>query len=375
MPGNAGHPGLRLVPLWPWIAYTKMGVEMHDSIYLYSMDQKKSHRITDGRTQDWSPSFDRDGKYLWFLSNRTVEPHMGFDEMNYACFDMAKPYFFILAADAASPYAPKDSEEEVKEEKKPEVARPPKTRRRRREKALRGCGAAEKRGEPAKPLDKKGEELKPAQPPTPPEKKNAKPAKDEPADAKKADKADDKKADDKKDEKKTKIDLDGSRVASSSPKASRPATTSAAKRSRTAAFTCPRASRSSRSTRSSLTTPARPDAAQVHARGQEHRKLMSGIANYHQSADGKKLIYRAGSSYGVVDAGQARQCRRRQAGARQGPAGARPPAEFRQIFNEAWRIERDWFYDSKMHGVDWAAMREQYGRSSRSAATAATSTT
>ena len=30
--------------------------------------------------------------------------------------------------------------------------------------------------------------------------------------------------------------------------------------------------------------------------------LMSGIANYHLSADGKKLIYRAGSQYGVVDA-------------------------------------------------------------------------
>ena len=38
-----------------------------------------------------------------------------------------------------------------------------------------------------------------------------------------------------------------------------------------------------------------------------------------------------------------------------------PPEEWRQIFNDAWRIERDYFYDPNMHGVDWPAMRERYG--------------
>ena len=38
-----------------------------------------------------------------------------------------------------------------------------------------------------------------------------------------------------------------------------------------------------------------------------------------------------------------------------------PRAEWQQMFNEAWRIGRDWFYDEKMHGVDWPAMRERYG--------------
>jgi tricorn protease len=32
-----------------------------------------------------------------------------------------------------------------------------------------------------------------------------------------------------------------------------------------------------------------------------------------------------------------------------------------QIFNDAWRFERDFFYDPGMHGVDWEAMRKQYG--------------
>jgi tricorn protease len=38
-----------------------------------------------------------------------------------------------------------------------------------------------------------------------------------------------------------------------------------------------------------------------------------------------------------------------------------PVAEWRQIFTEAWRLERDYFYDPNMHGEDWNAMRQRYG--------------
>lgn len=37
-----------------------------------------------------------------------------------------------------------------------------------------------------------------------------------------------------------------------------------------------------------------------------------------------------------------------------------PVEEWEQIFNEAWRIERDFFYDSNMHGTDWEKMKERY---------------
>jgi tricorn protease len=38
-----------------------------------------------------------------------------------------------------------------------------------------------------------------------------------------------------------------------------------------------------------------------------------------------------------------------------------PVAEWHQMFREAWRLERDYFYDPTMHGVDWDQMRERYG--------------
>jgi tricorn protease len=39
-----------------------------------------------------------------------------------------------------------------------------------------------------------------------------------------------------------------------------------------------------------------------------------------------------------------------------------PRVEWRQMFDEEWRIQRDYFYDPNMHGVDWEKIREQYGR-------------
>ena len=37
-----------------------------------------------------------------------------------------------------------------------------------------------------------------------------------------------------------------------------------------------------------------------------------------------------------------------------------PQEEWEQIYHEAWRINRDYFYDPNMHGADWPAMREKY---------------
>ncbi len=37
-----------------------------------------------------------------------------------------------------------------------------------------------------------------------------------------------------------------------------------------------------------------------------------------------------------------------------------PRQEWRQIFDEAWRMEQQYFYDPKMHGLPWAAIRARY---------------
>jgi tricorn protease len=46
-----------------------------------------------------------------------------------------------------------------------------------------------------------------------------------------------------------------------------------------------------------------------------------------------------------------------------------PAEEWQQLFNDAWRIERDYFYDPNMHGVDWKLARERYGNMLKGAMT------
>ena len=46
-----------------------------------------------------------------------------------------------------------------------------------------------------------------------------------------------------------------------------------------------------------------------------------------------------------------------------------PAAEWKQIFADAWRIQRDYFYDPNMHGVNWNQVRERYGKMLESAMT------
>ncbi|HES59392.1 MAG TPA: hypothetical protein ENO18_03085, partial [Caldithrix sp.] len=100
-----------------WVAYSKMEVNMNESIFIYSLLNKKSYRITTDMTQDWSPSFSKDGKYLYFLSNRTYNPVMGFVDQNHIFLEMTKPYVLILKAGDPSPFQPKNDVEGTDESK------------------------------------------------------------------------------------------------------------------------------------------------------------------------------------------------------------------------------------------------------------------
>ena len=85
----------------------------------------------------------------------------------------------------------------------------------------------------------------------------------------------------------------------------------------------------------------------------------TGISGAVVSADGEKLLYRSGTSWFVVGTGSP-------------PNGGDGrldmslrmqldrTAEWRQIFDEAWRYEREYFYDPGMHGADWDEVRERY---------------
>jgi len=107
--------------------------------------------------------------------------------------------------------------------------------------------------------------------------------------------------------------------------------------------------------------------------------FVTGASDYDVSTDGRKLVYRAGGGGGGGRGGAG-------AGAGAGPslfivdADRTPPQagqgrlnvalrmyldpkeEFKQIFNEGWRNQRDYLYVPNLHGADWPKMKDMYGQ-------------
>lgn len=292
-----------------WIAYAKQVQNLNQVVCLYSPAEKKIHPVTTDMTQSWSPSFDPQGRYLYLLSERTFDPTMSFVDQQHVYLEMGRPYVVLLKEGAASPFAPQDSEEAVKT------------------------------NEPPADTDKKTEEEKPA---------------DEQPEEEKAEKSS--------------VDL-GDFERRMFAAEGVPAGNYFRLEATEKGFVYLKKEGREFSKYQSVTdtTGAAVDLwyyeiDQQDPDKRQPKRLIPGINNYHLSADGTKLVYRSGGTFGVVDAASA-------AGVGDGKVsldGVKIKIdrveEFMQMFNEAWRIQRDWFYDPDLHRVDWRAVGEMYRR-------------
>ncbi len=279
-----------------WIAYTKMEESMYEAIFLYSLAEHMSYRLTSDLTQDWSPSFDPEGRYLYFLSNRSFDPLMGFVDQTNVFLDMARPFIVLLKADAESPFAFEDTEEEV-------------------------TGVEDEAAADEEALEEEEQEENDG----------------------------------------FRIDLAGLQdrvlVAKGVGQGNY--------------FRLEATDDGFLFLKKTQHTFSKYDTVNDETGGglelhhykvddADSSKLMSGIANYHLSADGKKLVYRAGSTYGVVNVGAKSSVGDGRVDYGDVKLKIDRAEEFVQIFNEAWRVQRDWFYDPNMHGLDWEAIGAKY---------------
>jgi len=84
------------------------------------------------------------------------------------------------------------------------------------------------------------------------------------------------------------------------------------------------------------------------------------VTDYAVSADGKRLLIRSGKDVSVADAGASPVKDADNVALDRIVLTVDPEAEWKQIFSEAWRIARDFFYDPNMHGIDWSAVKRKY---------------
>jgi tricorn protease len=91
------------------------------------------------------------------------------------------------------------------------------------------------------------------------------------------------------------------------------------------------------------------------------KTLVEDIRSYEKSADGKKLLVRKGENFHVIAVDAAAPAKLEDKLSLEGwTFSVTPREEWRQIYNEAWRMMRDYFYDESMHGVDWPAIKAKY---------------
>ncbi|MEX1308943.1 MAG: PDZ domain-containing protein, partial [Candidatus Sulfomarinibacteraceae bacterium] len=92
----------------------------------------------------------------------------------------------------------------------------------------------------------------------------------------------------------------------------------------------------------------------------EEEKLLDGVESFVLSRDGTKVLAATASSW--IIAGATAPITAADSAIDTGAIEVRvdPRLEWAQIFDEAWRINRDYFYDPDMHGADWPAMKARY---------------
>jgi tricorn protease len=90
--------------------------------------------------------------------------------------------------------------------------------------------------------------------------------------------------------------------------------------------------------------------------------LVEDIRGFGVSADGEKILIRKGGDYHVVDATVSVVSKLGEKKVDLGGWGfsINVREDWRQIFTDAWRMERDYFYDPGMHNVGWGAVYQKY---------------
>ena len=117
--------GVTWSPDSKWIAYYRDLGNQLNAIFLYSLETHKFTQVTDGMSDASSPVFDPNGKYLYFLASTDDGPSKaGIDLSSLDRAQTTAAYVLVLAKDGASPVPPESDDEKIKDEAKKSADEP-----------------------------------------------------------------------------------------------------------------------------------------------------------------------------------------------------------------------------------------------------------
>jgi tricorn protease len=289
-----------------YLAYTVSLPSGFNQVRLWDGQAKKTFQVTDGMFNSFSPTWDPDGEVLYLLSDQYTNPYLDRFEARFIVDRATLPCVVALRADVRLPFAPRgdvDPEGDDDEEDEDEE------------------GAKRSKGK------KKSEPERPARP--------------------------------------IRIDFDGL--------GARMVQVPVTPGNYAGLWAVEGKLHFVRSENAGMMPPEpegedEPRGAELLTYDLEKEKLSTlatGVTGYDVSMDGKVLVYRTKDGFTRVEAGAteapeddaAEEARVRLDG---WSLEIDPRDEWRQMLREAWRLQRDFFYDPGMHGVDWDAVWAQY---------------
>jgi tricorn protease len=318
-----------------WIAYQRQLASGQHAIFLYSLEKGKSFQITDGMSDAIDPVFDKNGKYLYFTASTDIAlSAAGLDMTSDEHRVTRSVYVVVLNKDEKSPLAPESDEEKSKDEKK----------------------ADEDKAKDQTGKDQTGNQS------------NESGKKKTKADAKSDQKPDDDKEKDKDDKASkdkpvvVKIDIDGisQRILSLPMPAKNYASLRAGKSGILFLAEGPMVVTEDDQQNPNITIQ------KFDLSKRKADKFVEGVNDFTVSFDGEKILYRKEDSWNTASTDDP-------------PKPDSPPKPglgplklddwqvyveprpmWKQIYNETWRIERDFFYDPHYHGLDLDKVKKKY---------------
>ena len=117
----ADGPGSGFNPVWSpdsrWLAYTRQLDSSLRSVFVYGVEDKTAHQVTDGLSDAASAAFDKNGKYLYFFASTDVGPVIASSMGGFKVPVTRSAYVVVLRKDLKSPLAPQSDEEKVASDK------------------------------------------------------------------------------------------------------------------------------------------------------------------------------------------------------------------------------------------------------------------
>jgi tricorn protease len=316
-----------------WLTYSKTLDNKLNAAFLFDTKAGKATQVTDGLSDVRFPAFDKGGKYLYFTASTDIGPTTNFIDMSGVSHQITRSvYIVVLDKSLPSPLAPESDEEKAEDGDKDKAEKPA------------GDKAA---GDKSAPEKANGD----------------KPAADKPAG--------DKPAADKK-VKPVKIDLEGlSQRVLALPIPARNYFGLQAGKSGTIYLTGIGGSMAA------LMGGGQGGigftVSKFDLKERKVDQVTAGVQAFQLDAAGDKALVRQGDKWSIMSVGGPGGA---AAAARPGagpgsPEGKAlktdemevfvdPRAEWKQMYHEAWRLQRDFLYDPHFHGLDIAAAEKKY---------------